>query len=88
VGEEIGSAFFEHNGIKRTLRAYRIYFDSDTVTEKLVLIDHEEWKWAQVEEIETLDFAPSDLQILPALKTYLASNPRIKSLESAAGKIT
>jgi 8-oxo-dGTP diphosphatase len=75
VGEEIASAVFEHKGIERTLRAYRIYFAGDNFINNLVLCDHEEWKWASVEEIETLDFAPSDLQILPALKTYLASNP-------------
>jgi 8-oxo-dGTP diphosphatase len=75
VGEKLGTAVFEHRGILRNLAAYRIYFTAKDFAAELMLHDHEEWKWATLEEIEKLDFAPSDLKILPALKTYIKSNP-------------
>jgi mutator protein MutT len=79
VGEELGKSRFIHNGAGRTLLAYRIYFDSEDPS--LVLTDHEEWKWASIGEIEGLDFAPSDLNLLPALKAYLKANPQVRCLE-------
>jgi 8-oxo-dGTP diphosphatase len=74
VGEELASAPFEHNGIERTLCAYRVYFNGD-FAEALRLNEHEEWCWASPEEIEKLDFVPSDRRILPSLKTYLNVQP-------------
>jgi mutator protein MutT len=71
VGKRLGKSLFLHNGVERTLLAYRIYFDGDGPP---VLSDHEEWKWASIAEIEGLDFAPSDLNLLPALKAYLETN--------------
>jgi 8-oxo-dGTP diphosphatase len=82
VGEKVGEAAFEHRGIRRTLWAYRIYVD---LAGGPRLSCHEEWKWAAVEEIETLDFAPSDLQLLPALKAYLKTNARVPGPEQAPG---
>ncbi|MDR1970902.1 MAG: (deoxy)nucleoside triphosphate pyrophosphohydrolase [Treponema sp.] len=75
VGEELGVSRFEHKGLERTLRAHRIYFTDDGFAAALSLTDHEEWKWATLGEIETLDFAPSDTKLLPALKAYLQANP-------------
>jgi mutator protein MutT len=71
VGEELGRSLFLHNGVERTLWAYRIYLDPDDPIHPPVLADHEEWKWAAIAEIEGLDFAPSDLNLLPVLKAYL-----------------
>jgi mutator protein MutT len=81
VGEELGKSWFIHNGIKRTLLAYRIYFDSADPAPRIILTDHEEWKWASVDEIEKLDFAPSDRNLLPALKAYLKAEPQVHGLE-------
>jgi mutator protein MutT len=75
VGEELGKAAFEHNGVQRILLAYRIYFDPGDQGGSLVLSCHDAWKWAPIGEIEKLDFAPSDLKLLPALKAYLKANP-------------
>jgi 8-oxo-dGTP diphosphatase len=66
VGDLLGSASFEHKGIVRTLNAYRIYF----LSTRFKLAEHTEWRWASIEEIEKLDFAPSDGKLLPALKAY------------------
>ncbi|MDR0641655.1 MAG: NUDIX domain-containing protein [Treponema sp.] len=75
VGEELGKSLFLHNGVERSLRAYRIYLDPGDPAHPPVLSDHAEWKWATLAEIEGLDFAPSDLGLLPALKAYLKTNP-------------
>jgi mutator protein MutT len=75
VGEKLGESRFRHRGIERTLRAYRIFFDPGDPANPPVLADHEEWRWASMAEIEGLDFAPSDLNLLPALKAYLKTQP-------------
>jgi 8-oxo-dGTP diphosphatase len=66
VGSYLGSASFEHHGVKRILRAYRIYFEGRDFT----LSEHTEWRWSGFDEIEKLDFADSDRALIPALKTY------------------
>ncbi|MDR0669812.1 MAG: (deoxy)nucleoside triphosphate pyrophosphohydrolase [Treponema sp.] len=75
VEAELERAVFTHNGVKRNLVAYLIRFETADPAKTLVLTDHDEWKWASIEEIERLDFAPSDIKILPALKAYLKANP-------------
>jgi mutator protein MutT len=74
VGEELGVSRFFHKGAERILKARRIYFDAEPPSPGMVLTDHEEWRWAPVAEIEKLDFAPSDLNLLPALKAYLKAD--------------
>jgi 8-oxo-dGTP diphosphatase len=64
VGDFLGSAVFEHRGITRHLRAYRVFFSVPTCT----LIEHAQWRWAALEEIEQLDFVDSDRKLLPTLK--------------------
>jgi 8-oxo-dGTP diphosphatase len=81
VGEELGKSRFIHNGVERTLLAYRIYFNPADPSPQIILSDHEEWKWASVEEIEKLDFAPSDRNLLPALKAYLEADSHIHGLK-------
>jgi 8-oxo-dGTP diphosphatase len=83
VGEELARAVFTHKGVKRNLRAYLIQFEDAAFAEALVLSCHVAWKWAALEEIEGLDFAPSDLKILPALKAYLKANPQVQGPESS-----
>ncbi|MDR2178366.1 MAG: (deoxy)nucleoside triphosphate pyrophosphohydrolase [Treponema sp.] len=74
VGEEVARAVFTHNGVERNLRAYLIRLE-DADLPGAVLTDHKEWKWAPIGEIERLDFAPSDIKLFPALKSYLKANP-------------
>jgi 8-oxo-dGTP diphosphatase len=67
VGPLLGTASFEHRGKSRLLRAYRVDFSVPDLT----LIEHTAWKWASPEEIADMDFADSDLKLLPALQAYL-----------------
>lgn len=73
VGPHIADADFEHNGKKRLLHAYRIFVPHDGMTEKYVLTEHTEYRWAELSEISSLDFVDSDLLIYPAVKAYAES---------------
>jgi 8-oxo-dGTP diphosphatase len=64
LGAFLGSADFEHRGIPRLVKAYRIFFDHTNFK----LSEHTEWRWASFEEIEGLDFVDSDRRLLPALQ--------------------
>jgi 8-oxo-dGTP diphosphatase len=65
-GPFLGSVFFEHRGINRILKAYRIYF----LERNFIPSEHTEWRWVSPGEIGELDFAPSDLKLLPFLEPY------------------
>ncbi|MDR1100126.1 MAG: (deoxy)nucleoside triphosphate pyrophosphohydrolase [Treponema sp.] len=67
TGAFLGSAVFEHRGAAYDLHAYRIFFTPQPFRPA----EHTEWRWAGLEELETLDFAGSDRLLFPLLKTYL-----------------
>ncbi|AEF85307.1 MutT/NUDIX family protein [Treponema primitia ZAS-2] len=64
VGPLLGTADFEHHGIARQVNAYRIYLTHTDFR----LTEHTQWKWASLEEIETLDFVDSDRKLVPDLR--------------------
>lgn len=64
VGKRLSDAEFEHRGEKVALNAYEVFLDSHD----FVLSEHTEWKWTTMGELEKLDFADSDLKLLPQLK--------------------
>jgi 8-oxo-dGTP diphosphatase len=66
-GPLLGTAVFEHGGAAYDLHGYRIFFTG----QHLRPAEHTEWRWAGLDELETLDFAGSDRLLFPALKTYL-----------------
>jgi 8-oxo-dGTP diphosphatase len=72
-GPFLGSASFEHRGIPRLLKAYRIFFPGGASPglENLKLREHTEWRWVAIDEIQSLDFAPSDLKLLPGLERFV-----------------
>lgn len=74
VGEKIAEAVFKHNGIERNLHAYVINVPHDGMTEKYVLTEHTEYRWAEIAEIPTLNFVDSDLLIYPQVVKYLADS--------------
>jgi 8-oxo-dGTP diphosphatase len=63
----LGTVSFDHRGITHILNAYRIYFAGQDLT----LREHTEWRWASLEEMESLDFADSDRKLFFCLKSYL-----------------
>jgi 8-oxo-dGTP diphosphatase len=64
VGDFLGSALFEHRGVQRQVKAYRVFLALTNFT----LAAHTQWRWAALEEIEQLDFVDSDRKLLFALK--------------------
>ncbi|MDR2020682.1 MAG: (deoxy)nucleoside triphosphate pyrophosphohydrolase [Treponema sp.] len=64
TGPFLGSASFEHHGRTHIVNAYRVRLPGGDLT----LHEHIRWRWADLEEIKTLDFAGSDLKLLPALR--------------------
>jgi 8-oxo-dGTP diphosphatase len=64
----IGEAAFTHGETEFTLRGYGVELLSGDFT----LLVHSAWRWAALEEIETLDFADSDRLLFPAVRAYLA----------------
>jgi len=75
VGAHIASSSFEHKGTAFALDAYRVFFETP---EKIKLSEHSEWKWALLDEIQSLDFADSDRGLLDALEAYVQRQPRAK----------
>jgi 8-oxo-dGTP diphosphatase len=69
TGPFLGSASFEHYGKTYIVNAYRVYFSGGDFT----LHEHKRWRWADFEEIKALDFAESDLKLLPALCSMLST---------------
>jgi 8-oxo-dGTP diphosphatase len=72
MGAFLGSAAFEHRGIPRMVKAYRIFFnDTLDLRTAFTLSEHTEWRWAALDEIDGLDFVDSDRKLLPALKRHV-----------------
>ncbi|MFP4364795.1 MAG: (deoxy)nucleoside triphosphate pyrophosphohydrolase [Spirochaetia bacterium] len=68
VGRELCRGSFRHKGKEFQLRAYSV----ELLSEDIRLDEHTQWKWATLEEIKNMDFAPSDQIVIDTLK---AQNP-------------
>jgi 8-oxo-dGTP diphosphatase len=65
VGAFLGSIPFEHRGLLRRLDSYEIVLAG----EPRGLHEHTEYRWASLEELESLDFVPSDRAAWGAAQT-------------------
>ena len=74
VGPLLASGEFSHNGQKFTLNGYRVFFASD----RFNMTEHDECRWAALDELETLDFAGSDRLLFPLLRAYLHAQPDVE----------
>jgi 8-oxo-dGTP diphosphatase len=74
VGPLLASGEFFHNGEKFALNGCRVFFTSD----RFNMTEHDEYRWAALDEIKTLDFAESDQQLFPALQAYLHAQPDVE----------
>jgi 8-oxo-dGTP diphosphatase len=75
AGPLLATAEFTHNEQRFSLNAYRIFFTSLHFNMR----EHDEWRWAALEEIEALDFAGSDRLLLPQLQAYLKAQAGIEN---------
>lgn len=67
VGRELARAVFINRNEPVRLTAYEVFLESHD----FVLSEHTEWRWASLEEIENLDFADSDLKLVPGIRANL-----------------
>jgi len=74
AGPLLATAEFTHNEQRFLLNAYRIFFASLCFN----MVEHTEYRWAALEEIETLDFADSDRLLLPQLQAHLHAQPDVE----------
>ena len=66
VGEEIARGGFVHKSRPVQLIAFEVTLPEDA--EEPQLIEHDDWKWATVEEISDLPLVDSDNTVLDALR--------------------
>ncbi|MDR0383535.1 MAG: (deoxy)nucleoside triphosphate pyrophosphohydrolase [Spirochaetaceae bacterium] len=69
VRGQLAEAEFENKGRRRLLKAFEVKLFSRNFT----LSEHTEWRWADCDEIEAMDFTPSDMKLLAGIKRHLES---------------
>lgn len=74
VGQKIAQACFKHDGDDFSLHAYLVTLPHDGMSEKFILTEHTEYRWAELAEIPTLNFVDSDLLIYPQVCKFLADS--------------
>ena len=74
VGQKIAQACFKHDGDDFALHAYLVTLPHDGISEKVILTEHTEYRWAELSEIPTLNFVDSDLLIYPQVCKFLADS--------------
>lgn len=74
VGAHITDGTFEHKGKECYLSAYEVTFAHDGTEKPFVLTEHTDYRWADINEIPSLNFVDSDLKIYPAVKAWVEEN--------------
>jgi len=74
TGPLLASGAFFHNGQQFALNGYRVFCASD----RFNLTEHDECRWAALDEIMTLNFADSDRLLFPQLQAYLHAQSGIE----------
>ncbi|MBR6078657.1 MAG: NUDIX domain-containing protein [Treponema sp.] len=74
-GSMIAKAVFEHNG-ENLLHAYTVRVPHRGIFFKYRLTEHTEYRWADIDEIASLDFVDSDLLIYPDVKKFVLDGGR------------
>lgn len=70
VGRKITSGTFTHKGKPCTLDVLEVSFPHDGLAKPFVLTEHTDYKWADINEIPSLNFVDSDLSVYEAVKKW------------------
>ena len=70
VGRKITSGSFTHKGNPCTLDVLEVKFPHDGMVERFALTEHTDYKWADINEIPSLNFVDSDLSVYDAVKKW------------------
>lgn len=76
VGEKIASTTFYHKNKECFLDAFFVHLKEDGLSRRFVLTEHTDYRWADIEEIPSLDFVDSDLKIYPAVLEAIRKNEK------------
>ena len=70
VGKKITSGSFTHRNKPCTLDVLEIHFPHDGMVQRFALTEHTDYKWADINEIPSLNFVDSDLSVYDAVKNW------------------
>ena len=70
VGRKITTGTFTHKGKPCTLDVLEVSFPHDGMAERFALTEHTDYKWADINEIPSLNFVDSDLSVYEAVKKW------------------
>ena len=70
VGKKITSGSFTHRNKPCTLDVLEIHFPHDGIDQRFALTEHTDYKWADINEIPSLNFVDSDLSVYDAVKNW------------------
>ena len=71
VGEQITSGTFEHGGKRCSLFVFEVFFPHDGMTERFSLTEHDDYRWADLSEIPSLNFVDSDFSVYEDVAAWL-----------------
>ena len=71
VGSHICSGHFEHSGKPCTLEVFEVSFPHDGMKAHFILTEHDDYRWAELNEIPSLNFVDSDLGVYEDVKKWL-----------------
>lgn len=64
VGEYLGSIIYHYDHISIELMGYRTYWVSGNFNS----VDHKDYKWVSVDQLDQFDFAPADIPFVEKLR--------------------
>ena len=70
VGRKITTGSFTHKGKPCTLDVLEVKFPHDGLAKPFTLTEHTDYKWADINEIPSLNFVDSDLSVYEAVKKW------------------
>ena len=71
VGPLLATSSFQNKEKEYMLYAYLCRFAGEESRQEIQLSEHIRWRWVSFDEINKLDFVPSDRALFPALEKYL-----------------
>ena len=70
VGRKITTGTFEHKNKPCSLDVLEVHFPHDGMAQRFTLTEHTDYKWADINEIPSLNFVDSDLSVYDAVKKW------------------
>lgn len=70
VASHITQTSFLHKNKECLVDAFEVHFMEDGLSRPFKLTEHTDYRWANIDEIPSLDFVDSDLQLYPDIKKW------------------